>query len=183
MTRFSTIVQFNQLFNQYYQRFVLYAIGYVKDEAIAEDFVSEAFAIYWENMDTLSAETQPSAYIFTVVRNKCLNHLRREQVKHRVEKHLSEHAEWVLSTRISTLHACDPEYLFSQEIQHIIDKTLAKLPRKTRTIFILSRYKGLSNKEIAEKMQLSVKAVEFHITKALTKLRFSLRDFSYIFFL
>lgn len=182
MTKSSVIVQFNELFNQYHHRFIRYAQGYVKNETIAEDFVSEAFMAYWEHLQHTSAEDNPPAYILTIIRNKCLNHLQHLHVKQVAEKAISEHATWLLETQISTLEACDPEFLFSKEILDIIDKTLEKMPSKTRKIFILSRYDGLSHKDIAAKMQLSTKSVEFHITKALSKLRVSLKDFSYLLF-
>lgn len=179
----ASIVRFNKLFNQYYSRFVRYALGYVKENAVAEDFVSEAFTAYWEHIEILPEETNPPAYILTIVRNKCLNHLQHIQVKQRAEKAISEHMVWLLKNQISTLEACDPKLIFSKEIQKIIDKTLSTLPQKTRKIFLLSRYKGLSHKDIAEKMQLSTKSVEFHISKTLSKLRLSLKDFSCFLFL
>ena len=78
---------------------------------------------------------------------------------------------------INTLEACDPDFIFSDEIKQIVNSALDKLPKKTRQIFILNRYQGLTYKEIAEKMNLSVKTIEFHISKALCRLRFSLKDF------
>lgn len=173
----SNIHTFNRLFNEYYHRFVRFAGGYVKERALAEDFVSEAFAAYWENRSTLQPDTKPQAYILTIVKNKCLNHLQRQQVRQRAEKEIGEHSEWLLSTQINTLQACDPIYLFSDEIQQIIGNTLAKLPPKTREIFELSRNEGLSYAEIARQMNLSHKAVEFHISKVLKLLRISLKDF------
>lgn len=172
------IKDFNALFNEYYKRFIHFAIGYVKDEQIAEDFTSEAFTAYWEKRSELSTDTNPPAYILTIIKNKCLNHLNHLQIQHRVTNEMREHSEWVLNTKISTLTACDPIFLFSDEIQHIIDETLNKLPKKTKQIFLLSRIDGLTYKEIAAKTNLSQKSIEFHISKALQLLRYSLRDFA-----
>ncbi|MGI6573052.1 MAG: RNA polymerase sigma-70 factor [Fermentimonas sp.] len=181
MNSFSDLQSFNNLFNEYHERFIRFALSYVKEKHIAEDFVSEAFIAFWENREQLLSNTKPQAYILTVIKNKCLNHLQHVQVRQRAEKELNDHAEWVLSTRISTLQACDPEFIFSNEIQQIIESTLNKLPKKTRQIFLLNRYQGLSYKDIAEQMDLSIKTIEFHISKALSRLRFSLKD--YILFL
>jgi len=82
-----------------------------------------------------------------------------------------------LTTRINTLEACNPEMIFSNEVKEIIDRTLSDLPEKTRQIFLLSRNEDLSHKEIAERITLSTKAIEFHISKALAALRISLKDF------
>lgn len=171
------IQYFNTLFNEYYPRFIRFAKGYVKDESLAEDFVSDAFTIFWENRENLLPNTVAPAYILTIVRNKCLNHLKQVQIQHRVKKEINEHTKWLLSMSINTLEACDPDFLFSDEIQQIIDKTLNKLPSKTRQIFILNRYQGFSYKEIAEKMNLSTKSIEFHISKALSQFRLALKDF------
>lgn len=171
------IQNFNALFNEYYRRFIHFAVGYLKDEQVAEDFVSEAFTVYWENKDDLLPGTNPPAYILTIIKNKCLNHIKHLQVQQRVTDELRDHSEWVLQTKISTLEACDPDFIFSKELQVIIDNTLEKLPEKTKQIFSLSRDKGLTYKEIAAKTDLSQKAVEFHISKALQHLRVSLKDF------
>lgn len=177
MAPLSNIQNFNNLFNEYYERFTRFAIGYVKERQVAEDLVSEAFTTYWENRENLLPDTNPPAYVFTIVRNKCLNHLQHLQTRQRVEKEITDHAEWALNLNISTLQACDPDFIFSEEIRQIIGKTLAQLPRKTRKIFILSRYQDLSYKEIAEKMNLGTKSIEYHISKALACFRLALKDF------
>ncbi len=168
---------FNRLFNEYYERFIRFASGYVRERQIAEDFVSEAFALYWENRESLLPETKPQAYILTIITNKCLNYLQHLQVCLRAEQVLSKDAEWQLNSRINSLKACDPDFLFSQEIQQIIEATLKRLPQKTRRIFVMSRYEGLSYRAIAQRMNLSIKTVEFHISKTLAYLRLSLKDF------
>lgn len=178
MNSINNINTFNSLFNEYYKRFIRFANGYVKDEDVAEDFVSEAFTIYWEKRSELLSDTKPQAYILTIIKNKCQNHLNHLQIQKRVTDELRDHSEWVLKTKISTLEACDPDFLFSKELQEIINNTLEVLPQKTKLIFSLSRDQGLTYKEIAGKTNLSQKAIEFHISKALQQLRFSLRDFA-----
>ena len=173
------IQDFNRLFNEYYDRFVRFASGYVKEKQIAEDFVSEAFTTYWENRDTLLADSKPQAYILTIVKNKCLNYLQHIRVRLRAEQRLSEHAEWRLTTQINNLQACDPNFLYSEEIRRILAKTLRKMPQKTRRIFVMNRYQGLSYKDIALRTNLSIKTIEFHISKALDQLHLSLKDFIY----
>lgn len=177
MESFSDIQNFNLLFNEYHGRFVCFAMGYIKDRQKAEDFVSEAFAAFWENYHQLSAETKPPAYIMTIIKNKCLNWLQHQQIEQRVTSELRNHSEWLLKTKISTLEACDPDFLFSNEIQRIITSTLNQLPRKTRTIFRMSRDEGLPYNVIAKRLNLSQKSIEYHISKTLDQLRNSLKDF------
>jgi len=177
MDSFSDIKSFNLLFNEYYHGFIRFAQSYVKERETAQDFVSEAFTLFWENRGNLSPDMKPQSYILTIVKNKCLNHLQHLQVRQRTENRLNEHESWRLSLSINTLQACDPDFLFSEEIKQIIDQTLRRLPKKTRQIFVLNRFEGLSYHEIATKMNLSEKAIEYHISKALVELRLSLKDF------
>ena len=171
------IVNFNQLFNDYYQQFVYFAMGYVKNEAKSQDFVSDAFSTYWEKKDSLPEDTNVPGYIITIVKNKCVNYLQHKKIKLIATKKITDHALWVLSTSINTLEACDPDTIFSKEIEQIIDKTINRLPHKTKQIFKLSRYDSLSHREIAQQLKLSTKSIEYHITKALNELRVALKDF------
>ena len=122
---------FNQLFADYQGRFIRFANIYVRDIAVAEDFTIEALMQYWENRNTLKADSNVPAYILTIIKNKCINYLQHIQVREDASEHLKNHAEWELNTRISTLEACNPEELFTAEAQEIVNKTLATLPEQT----------------------------------------------------
>ena len=101
----------------------------------------------------------------------------------RIEDDLTDVHQRELNLRISTLEACNPNMIFDSEIQHIVNKTLEGLPQQSRNIFILSRYQNTSNKMIAEKLGISVKSVEFHITKVLKVLRLEWKDYLISIFL
>lgn len=168
---------FNKLFTDYYLRFVAFANSYTRDTFISEDIVNESFMTYWENRDNLNTESNLPAYILTIVRNKCLNYLRHKETKSKTLSDIQDHASWELNIRISSLEACNPQELFSEEVKLIVNKTLQILPPKTREVFVMSRYKNKSHKEIAEILHITTKGVEFHITKALKQLRKSLKDY------
>ena len=138
---------FNQLFADYQGRFIRFANIYVRDIAVAEDFTIEALMQYWENRNTLKADSNVPAYILTIIKNKCINYLQHIQVREDASEHLKNHAEWELNTRISTLEACNPEELFTAEAQEIVNKTL------------------------------TTKGVEYHISQALKKLHANLKDY------
>ena len=187
MTNSSELQNFNKLFTDYKERFIRFAGFYIRDEAVAEDFVIEALMYYWEKRNELDPDSNIPAYILTVIKHKCLNYLQHLDIRQATNEIMKEHAQWELNTRISTLEACDPNELFSQEIQEIVDKTLNTLPTQTREVFILSRYKNKSHKEIAELLNITTKGVEYHITKALKKLQLNLSDylplgFGFLFF-
>ena len=97
---------------------------------------------------------------------------------------MKEYYEWDLNTRISTLEACDPSDIYTDEVRSLVDAALAKMPRATREIFQLSRVEGKTFREIAELRGLSVKAVEYHISKALKVMHKELKDyFPFFYFL
>ena len=90
---------------------------------------------------------------------------------------IHSHGARMLRTRISTLEACNPEELFSEEARRLVNETLDRLPEKTRAIFIRSRFDGKSYKEIAAEMDVTVKSVEFEVSKAMKILRVALKDY------
>ncbi|MDD2284210.1 MAG: RNA polymerase sigma-70 factor [Paludibacter sp.] len=169
---------FNQIFEKYFQRFVFFANSYVKDIRVAEDLTMEAFMLFWENKETLHTGTNPSAYILTIIKNKSISYLRHKQTHLDLTEKLADHYNWKLNLQIATLEACNPDEIFSAEIQEIVSKVLADLPDRTKHIFNLSRNENLSHKEISEKLNISTKGVEFHITKALKLLRVALKDYN-----
>lgn len=171
---------FNRLFGEYQHRLIRFARSYVPDEAVAEDLVMESFVAAWENRAMLTAESFPP-YTLTIVKNKCLNHLRAQGVRLRAAEDIHSHGMRMLQTRISTLEACDPGELFSDEARRLVDQALDALPARTREIFIRSRFKGQSYKEIAAEMDTTVKSVEFEVSKAMKILRVRLKDYLPLF--
>lgn len=112
-----------------------------------------------------------------VVKNLSLNYLRREQLKEHTHQTILNNTQKEIEFRISTLESCDPAILFSKEVRSIFENTLADLPEKTRTIFLLSRLEDKSHKEIAQIAGITVKGVDYHVARALKELRVSLKDY------
>ena len=83
----------------------------------------------------------------------------------------------MLRPRISTLDACIPEELCCEEARLLANETLDRLPEMTRAIIIRSRFDGKSYKEIAAEMDVTVKSVEFEVSKAMKILRVALKDY------
>lgn len=170
------LTYFNELFTEFHQRFVRFAYTYVDNYMEAEDIVMEAMTYYWENRTRL-LEANPSAYIFATIKNKCLNYLRDQQYFQAASEQMQEHEAWKLSIRISTLEACNPEELLSQEMRQLVERALNKLPEKTRRVFIMRHFEEKSYREIASEMNMSVKGVEYHMSKATESLKKALKDF------
>lgn len=170
------IHSFNALYTRYYRKAFLFTKSFVHDESVAEDIVSESLIKLWENQKEENTD-HTDALLLTILKNKSLDHLKHEAIKAEAIHSMSNLNQRELEIRISTLQACDPEEIFSEEVKKIIADTLATLPEQTRRIFVMSRFQNKSNKEIAEELGITVKGVEYHITKALKPLRISLKDY------
>lgn len=177
ISRSSFTPNLSKLFEKHREPFILFANSYVKDLTIAEDLYMEAFMVYWEKRHELPEETNIMAYILTSIKNKALNYLRNQEARISIQERIHEHSLRELKFRITTLEACEPEQLFAAEIKQLINKTLQELPPKTREIFLKSRHESKTNKEIAAELGVSIKTVEFHMSKALKHFRSNLKDY------
>ena len=157
---------FEFLFKSYYPRLLGYALRFVQIEEEARDIVQECFIVFWEKREHLSAVSVTSL-LFTIVRNSCLNYLKHLSIveKYQVdylanikgEEHLY-HADFLLHTENKVLF---------EELQQQVNAVIDTLPERCREVFLLSRFEGLKNREIAEKLNISTTAVEKHISKAI----------------
>jgi len=171
------IETFNQLYIRCKHKYIWFARSYLYDEDIANDIVMDSFMYYWENIQNIKSGQNIEAYLLKVVKHKCLNYLKRWRKQKEIGQLLLNIETWELDLQIATLEACNPERLFSREIQEIIDKSIEKLPDRTREIFVRSRYDNQSNKEIGDSLHISTKSVEYHITRSLKLLRIALKDY------
>ena len=169
-------MDFNSIYTTYYKKAFLFTKSYVHDEMIAEDIVSDVLIKLWEILKERSIDSF-EGMLLTMLKNRSLDYLKHEIVKEDFLRNMADVYQRELQIRISTLEACDSDELLSMEIHDIITKTLQTLPEQTRIIFELSRFSNKTNQEIASSMKLSVKSVEYHITKSLKTLRIRLKDY------
>lgn len=172
---------FNEIYTSYYKKSFFFAKSYVHDNLAAEDIASESLIKLWEKLKTEKIDyIEP--LLLTILKNKALDYLKHEEVKRTAFESMADWQQQELSIRISTLESCDPNEIFSDEVEGIIRETLKSLSDQTRQAFLLSRFENKSNKEIAEQMGISVKGVEYHISKALKALRITLKDYLPLFY-
>jgi RNA polymerase sigma-70 factor (ECF subfamily) len=155
----------------------LYARSYLQDACLAEDIASESMIKLWENWDDTFSPIQRKTFLLTIVRNKCLDYFRKMQFSYEIQKDMADIAQRELNFRFTLLESADPQELFLSDIQTILEATLQQLPERTRLIFQLSRIENKTSREIAEELGISIKAVEYHITRSLTELRRNLKDY------
>jgi len=164
-------LHFSNIYSIYYRKCFLFAKSYVHNVDVADDFASEAMMKLWENFLGLEDVKNEQAFLLTVVKNLSINYLRHEKMKSDAHNSIFEATQREIDFRISTLEACDPQIIFSEEVRTLFEQTLATLSPQTRLIYNLSRVENKSNKEIAAIFGISVKGVDFHISKAMKALR------------
>ena len=168
------IAQFEKLYKKYYKKALNYAFQYIGDIDTSKGIVQESFINLWEKRKNLDYNNNTEYYILTIVRNKALNYLRD---KARKTRRIGEAVNIDDNINIIALSYSNTDNTAYQEIQHIIKYTIEKLPPKIRSTFLMSRDKKLTNKEIAEKQNISIKTIEYRISKALVKLKLNLSDY------
>jgi RNA polymerase sigma-70 factor (ECF subfamily) len=163
---------FEKLFRELFKPLCGFAMKYTNDVDDAKGVVHEVFVIVWEKFGTLPIDTNYRSYLYTAVRNRCLNFI-RDKKKHVTLEKVAEHQAMETNTTLETL-----------ELERQITFAIESLPEKCRMVFELNRLEGLKYAQIAEKMQISVKTVEAQMSKALSVLRVHLAEFlTLIFFL
>lgn len=162
---------FETLFRAYYPFLCMYATQLLKDPSAAEEIVQELFVRLWEKRKDINIETSVKNYLFRAVKNHCLNHVRHSKIKDEYFR-IIQSEQNIFS---------EEDFESQTELMQKIDESIASLPEKRREIFRLSRQEGLKYKEIAAKLNVSIKTVETQMGFAIKSLREMLKDFLPIF--
>ncbi len=165
---------FKSAYNQLYNKLLKFVSGYVTDKDEARNIVQNCFTKLWESRDKVMRDNNMTGWLFTVAKNECLSFLSHQQIETNYETSVYQRE---LKANYDALSRLEFEKLNLFDIENIIIKTLNRLPKRCRQVFELSRDKNKRNSEIAAEFNISVKAVEAHITKALNALRIALREY------
>lgn len=169
---------FKYFFDTFYSDLCNFVNTYINDNDLSEEIVQDIFVYFWENKSKLQLTHSVKSYLFCASKYKSLNCLRDRN------RHLRVHAK-MAEQNIDTINL-EEEVLDTQQLRNILQSAINNLPPRCKEIFLLSKTQELSNKEIAEQLNISVKGVENQITIALKKLRVSLlpyREKIFILFL
>lgn len=160
---------FDKIYVTYYFRMYRFAKEYVLFDEDAENIVQDVFLLLWEKREVLDIHISLMAYLFSLVKNKCMDHLRHRLV---VEEYQHE-----LKAKLSSLESLSYTFNSEEDIERVLTDAINRLPERCRDIFLKSRIEGKKNREIAEELNISVSTVENQITIALKKLRVELKDY------
>src|SRR5690606_31944878 len=147
-------------------RLYYFVLEYIPLADIAENIVQDTLMALWDKRTQLTDNTDFGAYLFTVAKNNCLYKLRDQKYKQKLFESADVNSS-ELKANLDALSNLNTSSLAFSEIEQIIEETLGQLPPQCRNVFTMSRFDDRKNKEIAEELGISVKAVEGHITKAL----------------
>lgn len=141
---------------------VYFAKGIVRNESDAEEIVQDMFLAVWDKRDQLDFDDSLKNYMFTGVKNRCLNHIKKARLMY---------SDMPDDFTPVSLDAGILEKLQARETEDRVQSLIEMLPNKCRQVFILSRMHELSYKEIAAIMDISPKTVENQIGLALKFLK------------
>lgn len=164
-------VSFDYFFDKYYQGLCVYAYRILKSNSEAEDLVQDFFVRILENRTTISIETSVKSYFIRSVHNRCLDNLAHKKVK-------INHEQFRL--KMITEEDLHEYPLLDSELTLQIERAIQRLPDGIRETFTINRFEGLSYQQIAYQENVSVKTVEYRISKALTILRKDLGDYLFL---
>jgi len=158
------IDSFKYFFDKYYDDLCNFVHIYLHNKALSEEIVQDIFVYFWENRERLKISTSVKSYLFSASKYKSLNLLRDTKTQKKIVEKIG---------RIEPLQTPEYEnsYIDVDEFKKILGSAVDQLAPKCREIFLLSKQKELSNKEIAEQLDISIKTVENQMTIAFKKLR------------
>jgi RNA polymerase sigma-70 factor (ECF subfamily) len=172
---------FTYFYDKYFRRIQAFSVQFVYDKDEAENLAQEALLYLWQNRESVDSINGIQSFLYTYAKSKCLNMIRHNKVKDKFKSDVLNQKERELD--IEVLNSIQFDTLELTELERIIHESINELPPKTREVFIKKRFENKKNAEIAEEMQVTLKAVEAHMTKALKILKTKLSDYLFLLFI
>ncbi len=165
-------MNFPDLYLIYYPKLVRFAKNFVMLEEDAENITQDVFADFWEKRESMDHIENINAYLFKLVRNRCLDYLKHKVFEQKYVENVQASFEVELNLKMQSLERFDVLDTYEvNEMEKLVREAINSLPKKCRTIFLLSRMEGLKYREISERLGISINTVECQMGIALKKLR------------
>ena len=158
---------FDTLFLRYYPMLCAYAKQFV-DLEDGKEIVQDVMVWFWENKEMQTFDTSLKNYLFKSVRNRCLTLINRNEIKKRIHEKIQVYME--------QLHE-DPDFYIVEELAGKIEAAISRLPESYKEAFKLNRFQNMTYNEIAQKLGVSPKTVDYKIQQALKILRHELKEY------
>ncbi|MBC8617089.1 RNA polymerase sigma-70 factor [Parabacteroides faecis] len=163
---------FEAVFITYYNKTKALIYGYIKSESDAEELTEDLFVNLWINRQSIDTSKSFDAYLHTIARNAAINYLNHKYV----------HLAYTNKFQFQECSSTSEEDLIARELGLLIDDLVEKMPEQRKQIYILSRNEGLSNTEIAERLNTTKRNVESQLSLALKEIRKAISTFIFSLF-
>ena len=171
-----TYMQFDEFYISWYSRAKRFARHYVLTDADAENMVQDVFLQLYEHWSALADAMNITAYLFTSLRNRCLNALRQQLKEQREHEQYCTEEVLMMQVRYGSLESMDTAFRDETDITERIRQAVDTLPEQCRRVFVMHKLEGRCNKDVARELGITVNTVETQMKIAYRKLRCELRD-------
>ncbi len=162
-------IEFENIYVAHYSRMKRFAQEYVIREEDAENIVQDVFLDLWEQNFLLLTHTNLFAYLFTTLKNRCIDFLRHKTIVQNTAQKLQDDYSKALQMKFQSLEAFDEQLFSEPDIETVIQNAI-------REIFILNKIEGKKQKTIAQELNVSINTVESQMAIAYKKLKEILKD-------
>lgn len=164
---------FEEVFTAYFDKVKHLLLGILRSESEAEELAQDIFVKLWMNRESIDPNKAFNTYLYTIARNTALNYLKHKLVEENFKNSFNNYDD--------TAADSSDEILFAKEISLLMEMTVCRMPAQRRTIYQMSREKGVPNNEIAEKLGISKKTVENQLSLALQEIKRVISAFLFFF--
>ena len=158
---------FTYIINRYNRKLFSYAVSLSGDHSLSKDIVQDVFIKTFEYRKKLDPNFSIQGFLYRCTYNEYINNY------HKNKSLLKVHEDYI---RFLDMHIDNTSESDFEKIAVIVNNYINKLPKKCREVFVLSKKSGLTNIEISEVLNISVKTVESHISNAFKYLRSNIPD-------
>lgn len=161
-------IAFEKIFNKYSERIYYFSYRYLKNKEESEEITQEVFVRLWNRRYALKPELSFNSYLFMITKNAVIDLLRKRQKETSIDENYNN-----FNNDQETQPDDKLEY---KELNKVVESSIEELPFKRKQIFLMSREKGFTYKQIAAKLNISIKTVESHMRLSLRQLKESIGD-------
>ena len=166
---------FKEIYNAYWDKVYSVCYANLRDVEVSKGMVQEIFKSLWERKDELEITQSVEHYLLRSAKLKVFEYIRNKKTR---QIHLAE----IGNSQPRHLNVTENDVSFNGLLDKL-GSLIEILPTQCRRVFKMSREQGLSNKEIATSLMISERAVEYHISRALTSLKSGLTEYSFMILL